>query len=25
LVAAVQALLAPIRNLAWPTGRPENN
>lgn len=25
IVAAVQAILAPVRNLLWPTGRPEYN
>jgi L-galactose dehydrogenase len=25
LLAGVQAILAPVRNLAWPSGQPENN
>ena len=25
LLAAVQAILAPVHNVTWPSGRPENN
>jgi L-galactose dehydrogenase len=25
LLASVRALLAPVHNLTWPSGRPENN